>query len=359
MPGVELIPIVEKQKWLAALQVCGEYDVYHLPQYHQLAQEQGEGTPYLFALETKRGISALPFLVRNVNTVESLENFPYMDATSVYGYPGVVSSLSEKDTGSEEHRSIFQKKLFDTLNDLKCISLFSRGNPLVGAEWLLKDIGGVESIGETVAIDLKQDEQKQMKNISKGHRYDIRKAFSMGVEVVWDREFSYLDDFIEIYNQTMTRNLASSIYYFNREYYLRLKVLFREKLRLYIAIKDGVVVSASLFFFKHPIVQYHLSGTPVQYLSLGGSKLIIEKVRKDACELNYQWLHLGGGVGSQDNPLFRFKAGFSKVRLIFSVSKLIIDPDVYAKASYIREKYLQEKGRESKNVNFFPKYRAY
>jgi len=69
-------------------------------------------------------------------------------------------------------------------------------------------------------------------------------------------------------------------------------------------------------------VQYHLSATPDGEVRSGGAKVILDEVTKWARERGSRWLHLGGGLGgSEDDPLFRFKAGFSKIRLPFKVAR--------------------------------------
>lgn len=44
---------------------------------------------------------------------------------------------------------------------------------------------------------------------------------------------------------------------------------------------------------------------------------------------NIKWFHLGGGFGSKEDNLFRFKAGFSKDRKIFKTINLIINSNKY------------------------------
>lgn len=77
MPEYQLIPIQDKKAWMTALTRCGSFDIYHLPGYHLLAQEQGEGDPYLFFFHDQGEYAALPFLVRNISEVEGLQNFFY------------------------------------------------------------------------------------------------------------------------------------------------------------------------------------------------------------------------------------------------------------------------------------------
>ena len=82
------------------------------------------------------------------------------------------------------------------------------------------------------------------------------------------------------------------------------------------------MVSAALFFFHKPFINYHLSATPDEHVKVGGAKVIIEHVVNVGKAEGYKWLHLGGGLGGdEDDSLFIFKKGFSKLRLSFCVAR--------------------------------------
>jgi lipid II:glycine glycyltransferase (peptidoglycan interpeptide bridge formation enzyme) len=155
----------------------------------------------------------------------------------------------------------------------------------------------------------------------------------------------------------MDRTGAANYYYFPKEYYIRIKELLGESIKLFIAEKDGEIISASLFLVADNIIQYHLSGTPALYLKYQGAKVIIDSVRKWGAQNNYKWFHLGGGVGSNEDSLFRFKAGFSKSRFPFEVVRMVLEPSIYAE--------LVQKRIEWENINqckvlsddYFPLYR--
>ena len=185
--------------------------------------------------------------------------------------------------------------------------------------------------------------------MTKGHRYDIRKARESGVTAREVQFLEYLDTFISFYNQTMARKGAGEYYLFSKEYFLRLKENLRDSIRLYIAELKGEPIAASMILLSHKIVQYHLSGSPIAHPSLSGTKVIIDEVRRWATTNGFIWFHLGGGVGSQADSLFRFKAGFSNCRKTFEVIKWIIDPLTY---NQLVNKHYNGDSR------FFPAYRA-
>jgi lipid II:glycine glycyltransferase (peptidoglycan interpeptide bridge formation enzyme) len=353
----KLIPVEDTRAWERALYLCSDFDTYDLPSYHIIEKDMGNGDPFLFLFQYKNLYAAFPFLIRPLSELKGIESCLYSDAVSVYGYPGIVTSVKNTDPVVHSFRSKFQNALRESMKSVMSVSLFVRLNPLFGNSWLFKGFGKMISSGKTIAIDLGVPEEVQLKNMTKGHRYDIRKAYKNGVVSKEDINFEHIESFIEMYNQTMDRTGAANYYYFPKEYYIRIKELLGESIKLFIAEKDGEIISASLFLVADNIIQYHLSGTPALYLKYQGAKVIIDSVRKWGAQNNYKWFHLGGGVGSNEDSLFRFKAGFSKSRFPFEVVRMVLEPSIYAE--------LVQKRIEWENINqckvlsddYFPLYR--
>jgi len=344
--------------WKECLSRCGDFDVYHLPEYHLLAKSLGEGEPYLFFFEFDGDCAAFPFLLRPLSTVDGLESLEHNDATAVYGYPGVVTSVLQENLNSGGFKKQFQDGLKKALRGLSVVSLFTRTNPLLPTNWLFDGIAEVLPKSTSVAIDLQKSEVDQKKEITKGHKYDIRKALREGVVVEEDFDFKYIDDFVSIYNETMDRVGSTGYYYFPKDYYLNLKDSLGGNVKLFCAWLDGHIISSSMFFFSNGIVQYHLSGTITEHLRHNGAKVILDHVRTWAGECGYKWLNLGGGVGSSEDSLFRFKAGFSKSRHTFEIVRMIVDPLEYDNAVRLRREWTDHTGLHPRETSFFPEYRA-
>jgi len=345
----ELISIGNKEQWNNTIKSCGEYDTYHLAEYHQLAYLQGEGRPLLFSYSMSGHHAALPFLARSLSGIDGLDDFKECDGTSVYGYPGVLSSMNPEDPDAGEFRARFQEGLERVLRKLSVIALFTRQNPLIDSSWLLGGLAQIVNLCPTISINLRKPEAEQIKDMTKGHRYDIRKAIKYEVTVREADYFESLDNFISIYDETMNRTGAGDYYRFSKRYFLLLKECLGDAVRLYIAKAKGETVAASMFLLSDKIIQYHLSGAPTAHLSLSGNKVIIDEVRRWGTDHGFAWLHLGGGVGSKADSLFRFKSGFSSHRSQFKVIKWILDPMIYKEA-------VNRAG--SLDAGFFPAYRT-
>jgi hypothetical protein len=348
----------QEQRWIDVLKLSWRHDFYHLPRYHSLAEQAGEGTAHLFVHEEGGQMIALPLLLRSLDKIPALadEARGWSDATSVYGYPGPISSQPEMPRRVIEN---FQDALRDTLAKLGVVAVFSRLHPLIPQPELLAGVGECIPLGQTVSIDLTLTPKAQRAQYRHGHDYDLRKIERLGIVCIEDSALTYLDQFVAIYAETMRRVNADGSYLFDREYFEELLSDLGCEGRLFIALKDGQAISGSVFIGCDGILQYHLSGTRDDFVRLAPSKLVIETARQWACEHGFTVFHLGGGVGTQVDSLFRFKAGFSNRRHEFRVWQWILAPEVYAALCAKRERWNSANGAEPPiSREFFPAYRC-
>jgi len=100
-------------------------------------------------------------------------------------------------------------------------------------------------------------------------------------------------------------------------------------------------------------MNYHLSGSLREYNSLAPTNLLLYKAALWGSEHGMKTLYLGGGVGSGEDSLFKFKRSFYKGEELhhFHIGRKVFDPDVYQELTMIR-------GESIANVNYFPVYRG-
>lgn len=358
MTQTDLISADCPDAWVHALERCRPFDSYHLLGYQLVAKGLGEGQPFLFVFEDRRRCAALPFLRRPVTEVGGLEDCGQFDAISAYGYPGVVTSARQHDPGAEAFALGFQAALREALDSLGVVSLFLRQNPLIDTSWLLCPMADVKTLGPTVAIDLRRPEADQLRDFRKGHRYDVQAARKQGTIVCEAPIPENLDVFWRIYTETMRRIGADEYYYFSRQYLASLKHHLAGAVKLFLAEQEGNVIGGSLFLLCGNIIQYHLSGVATEFLKCrGGTKIILDEVRAWGARYGYHWLHLGGGTGACEDSLFRFKTGFSKLRLPFQSARIVFRPQVYRDLVRLRERWMSNNGYETPGGDYFPAYR--
>ena len=266
-------------------------------------------------------IIGLPFIVRQIPDSE------YKDLTSVYGYAGPVSKNIDENFDNLK----FSEVLNACLKDQHIISVFSRLNPFINFQHnLLKGIGQIKHVGNVVNIDLMQPLDIQRQKYQRRIKSQINKARRLcSLRRATTKEDVL--EFIKIYYENMDRVEARSSYYFDTDYFL--KFIESKSLQmdlLLVSLNETSEIIAGVMFIKtNDIVQYHLSGSKEEHLDITPVKLLIDEMRIRATEEGYKYFNLGGGYGSQNDSLLRFKMSFSKELVDFHVWNHIVDQKVY------------------------------
>src|SRR5262249_11451934 len=184
---MKVLTLNESAEWMRVLDRCAAYDFYHLPQYHALAEDSGEGTAHLFVFTEGACMIALPLLLRDVDG-------QWRDATSVYGYAGPVCSHGDIPA---EVAGKFRAALTEKLRELRIVTLFSRLHPFLTQYSLIEGLGE-RRLSQTVSIDLTFEPAQQRAKFRKAFKVGINKLRRLGLTVVHDLDGAYLNDFINI-----------------------------------------------------------------------------------------------------------------------------------------------------------------
>jgi hypothetical protein len=343
-------------RWTAALAVLA-HDVYHLPEYVELAAGDEGGEAVAFWAEHDGHTMLVPLLERRLP--ESLGcDEAWRDAAGPYGYPAPLLSPGA-DVGS------FVSAMSDAASDRGLVTAFLRLHPLLGpggADWS----GGVDDQrmvrvehGQTVFVDLALDEQQQWSQVRSRLRSQIRKLTREGFSVAWN-DWSRYGEFLAIYEQTMRQVAAGRRYFFAADYFYGLKAALGDRLHLGLVEAPGgggEVAAAAVFTEVDGLVEYHLGGTADDWRRAGPSRLLFDSARRffgaEGGRGN-RALHLGGGLGGGEDSLFVFKAGFSKCRARFETLRWTLDPDANLQVESVWRKVHRT---DTFEPDFFPRYR--
>jgi hypothetical protein len=341
---------------MEALERSFQYDFYHLPRYHSLAEERGDGAAHLFVFREDDYMVALPLLLRPIDTVPGLETvgMGWIDATSVYGYTGPIASHCEMPVPVLRN---FQCALQDRFRDGRVVSAFSRLHPLIPQAQLLAGLGECKPTGQTLSIDLNLPPAILRARYRKNHKEDINRAKRLGMVCLRDHDLSYLDQFIDIYHETMLRVNASSLYLFDHAYFEMLTSRMHSHVHLFVSLLRDKVIGGALITTCKGIVQYHLGGTLTEFLWASPLKLILDTVRLWANEHGMHVFHLGGGTGAQADSVFHFKAGFTDYRHEFLTWRWVILPEIYDRLRDERRRWSERIGSAVPAGRYFPEYR--
>jgi hypothetical protein len=343
-------------RWMDVLTRSSKYDFYHLPQYHALAEEQGEGTARLFVYSEGEHFIAIPLLLRPIGAAPCHARWgeELWDATSVYGYAGPIASHPEIPVSVVRN---FQAALREGLLERNVVTAFSRMHPLLPQRGFLANLGEYTPLGPTVSVDLTLQTDVQRSQYRKNHKRDINKLRRLGATCFHDKDWRYLDQFVGIYYENMRRVDASEGYFFDGAYFDRLASM-ESQVHLFVCMLEDTVICGGLFFSCDGIVQYHLGGTRDAFLELSPLKFVLDTVRLWANERQAHVFHLGGGVNSREDALFHFKAGFSNRTHEFAIWRSVLLPDVNDHLCAEKAQRCERYVLDHDNSSFFPAYRC-
>lgn len=331
------------------------HDIYHLPEYVALEAQRIKAIPEAILISQGDRIFFVPYLLRSCNVLSTnhQSQVELFDVISPYGYPGIL--MNEAAANTPEFLSLAFNELIHQLSNKKVCSAFLRLHPILNQN--LSEYPHCQVNGETVAVDLTLSLAEIWNQTRPEHRNKINKCKRTGMTAKMVSFVDYIDDFIDIYEQTMDRVGATKSYYFGKDYFVELSQALKNQLHLCIVELNDEIICGGLFTEACGIVQYHLGGTKSAFLKQAPSKLMFDYVRTWAKERNNEFLHLGGGVGSAKDSLYHFKAGFSKQRHTFSTMRLVVDQKNYHSLVQRRAEELDISDEELLKSDFFPAYR--
>lgn len=334
----EIKEITTKSEWAKALDYVDNYDFYHTYDYHSISCAQDE-EPLLLIYETKGIVILLPLVLRPIPNTE------YYDFTSVYGYAGPISNVEDLE---DSEREKFQTILNQYLIDRKIVSVFSRLHPYIDQCQILKNLGSVIDLGQVVNIDVTLPLDESRRAYSKSNKNQINKLRRQCTVVKAQTKEDVLE-FVDIYYENMKRLDAEEHYFFSKEYFLNFMNItdFQTDILLVRDNETNTYIAGSMFVKTKNTVQFHLSGTRTDFLRQKPSKLFLDEMRVQATEQGYKIFNLGGGLGSEQDSLFEFKASFSKDFRTFNVWKHVVNQEVY-----------NELSKDKDETCYFPKYRS-
>ena len=343
---LEVLTIEQSTNWDEIVRTFKDYDVYYLSGYVKAFQIHGDGEPLLFYYEDSncRGINVVMKrdIASDVHFKGILEPNKYFDFATPYGYGGwLIEGEHTQELFNEYEKWCFEHNI---------VSEFVRYHPVLKNHIYSEKAYEVIPLGETVAIDT-TDKELIWANFNPKNRNVIRKAINSDIEIKHGYSEELFDTFMSIYNGTMDKDNADSYYYFKKEFYDSVRNDLKDNATVFYAELNGKIVAASIMIFANGRLNYHLSGSLKEYQNLAPSNLMLWKAAEWGNENGCSTFHLGGGVGSAEDNLFKFKRAFYRGDLFrFHIGKKVFNLELYSSFVGIRN--------EISNPGFFPKYRG-
>lgn len=337
----------QSAKWDNIVRTFAQYDTYWLSGYVRAFQIHGDGEPLLFFYqdESVRGVNVVMRrdIAKSKHFAGKIPEQTYFDFSTPYGYGGWLME-------GQNTAPLFCAYENWCINN-HVVSEFVRFHPVIKNHLLVADSYAVTELGETVAMDLSSPDII-WENITSKNRNMIRKAQKNGVKIYRGSYPEIYETFRTIYNGTMDKDNADPYYYFDKSFYDSILNDLSQNSQVFYAIFEEKIIAASIMLAANGKMNYHLSGSVREYASLAPSNLLLYEAALWGSANGYRSLYLGGGVGSCEDSLFKFKRAFYRGDNLnrFCIGKKILDAEKYEELVALRDD-LEENG-------FFPKYRA-
>jgi hypothetical protein len=339
-------------RWESFLQKFSTHEVYQIKNYATTISKTEKNIPFLLYFESDKYCALNVIVVQDIaNSIvfkNKVEKNKYYDCATPYGYGGFVF---EGTPDSE-----FWEKVEKCYQELNIVSEFIRYMPWQNNHMLSEKFYAQKVLGPTVYIPLDRGKDFIWNNLHSKNRNMIRKAKREGIVIKSGFSLELFSEFKQMYDETMIRDNATSFYFFPIEFYEDMYTNLKNNARIYYAEFDGKKIAMSIILHDNKNLHYHLSGSDFKYRSLAANNLLLYEVAIEGAEQGFQLFHLGGGVGSAEDGLYKFKKSFNKNLEDFQyvVGTKIYDEEKYEFLLNIRK----EQGDFPKDSSFFPLYRA-
>ncbi|WP_411738690.1 lipid II:glycine glycyltransferase FemX [Peribacillus sp. S4] len=349
-----VITIDQPEKWDSIVKGFKGYDVYYLSDYTKAFSIHGDGEPMLFYYENQ-DIKAMNVVMKRDISIDkrfTLKIPPntFYDIATPYGYGGF---LIEGNVTEDSMRAL-DYEYSSICKSEGIISEFVRFHPYLNNGEDLKDIYEISTLGKTITMNLYSKDQI-WSNITSKNRNVIRKAKKSGIEIYWGRNPKLFDEFISLYNKTMDKDNAKEYYYFKKDFYNSVLFDLKYNSLMFYAVYQKKIIAMSMILYSNLQMHYHLSASDREYQKFAPTNLLLFEAACWGSVNGYKTFHLGGGLGSKEDSLYKFKKAFNENSdTEFTIGRKIFNQEKYDKLVSIRE----NESDFDKDELFFPMYRG-
>jgi hypothetical protein len=335
---------------------------YKRPHDHPVFMEMMKPENYSSAVAiyhpTEKSKIIYPFFYCQLNELPEFSSIdtPLIHLQTPYGYGGPLYEGEEDclETVSNEFEILFQKEL----SYKGIVSEFVRED--IFTKRLAKRTAGKsieQQLNVVVRLDRPDDE---IWNTYKAKvRKNVNKAKSYNLEVVFDSDGYYLDNFINIYYETMKRTEASKFFFLPKEKIQNLiHTLGKENGLIFVHVFDGSdMVSTELLLLSTDTIYSFLGGTLTSSFHKRPNDLLKHEVINWGKKNGYKWFVLGGGATPGDG-IFKYKEAFDPESIFsFSVRNVIHNQKLYGHLIHKRNEYERAQGNcWQPKPDFFPEF---
>ncbi len=318
-------------------------DIYFLPQWAKLHEEKDNGRADVFLFENQFGKIYYQFIKRPIEM--RINGNTYFDIITPYGFNGPI--ILENYAHNKEQLLQDWFCAFTTYCDAeKIIAEYVRFSPWLQNYTDFEKYYDFVSKKHTLAINLEGD--FFMQEFSNKCRNRIKKSIKSDVLIEFDYEGKTLDEFISLYDKTVTKNHINEYYQMSLDFFTRMFKALKGNIFLINARFDGHCISSAIFLHYGDYIHYHFCGNDYAFSSLSPNNYILFEACNWGRTYNKKKLHLGGDAN--DENLLHFKKTFTKNGIHdFFIGKSIRNKEIY-------QKLIEIMGES--HTDYFPAYRG-
>jgi len=348
---LSLLTLSESEQWDSIVKSFEDYDIYYLSGYIKAFEihEEGEALLIYFNNGTTKAINVVMKI--DVSTysglVGKIPSNKYYDLITPYGYGGFIVDGDDIEALKSEYEQFCESH--------NIVSEFVRFHPLLCNCEKVKNLYNITEIGKTVSMDL-SSKDLIWDNLSSSKKQNVRKALKSGVECKWGRSKELFDRFKEMYEETMKNLNAGDYYFFGDDFFDSIYHELPDESIIFYAVYDGRIIGMDLQLLSNNKMHRHLVTSDMAYREYYAGSLMVYEAACWGYDNGYENFHLGGGVGCQEDSLYKFKKSFCKTSdSSFRIGKKCYKKEVYNALVEIRKNSDNEFDEKS---DFFPLYKA-
>lgn len=339
-----------KDKWLEYWESVSKREPFANPYYCELCCNASSSALCIF-WEDGQGKILLPIIKRDISYDLALEQgLRYYDLTSPYGYGGPFFK-------GNPNWEAFWLEFIEWARKEDIVSCFIRFSLLIPEE--VKKHVATKNRNMNIVRSLDISYEKLWYEYEHKVRKNVKRAINNNIEIKIDNQGITIDQFIDIYYETMQRRKANPEYYFGKEFFERIISQLRDSYLIFNAYYKEEIISTELVLISNENIYSFLGGTREKYFILRPNDLLKHEIIRWGVNNKKKNYILGGGYSGNDG-IYLYKKSFApKGEIEFSVAEIIINDNYYKELEKLRLE------KESKNgipwiprKDYFPSYRG-
>jgi Acetyltransferase (GNAT) domain len=347
----------DRQTWLGLLESWSGREVFAHPNYLTLFAGPGE-RPVCAVYSCGGGRVIYPFLLRDLRALAFWgegrdELHDVVSPPYGYGGPFVEGPATVRSTLT----AAFFREYELWARSQKVVSEYVIFSPK--EETAPRYPGSIAVKTRTIVRDLEFPPETIFREYRATLRQEIRAADRAGVSIVVDLCGARLNDFLEVYDDTMRRRQAEPRFHLGLGFLERVTQTLPGYFAFFHAMFGGKVVAAILVLLSGDSTFFFRGGTLANAFPVHPTKLLTHHAILWSREQGKRFCLLGGGNQAEDS-LYRHKLSFApRGSRSLWVGKWVLNPMEYAQLLSARRAYETGPHAEwSLSPGYFPEYRA-